>query len=404
MTKASRWENIGFHLAGYGVLVTVAVVALLNAPSAGMRWLQAAILLTFGILQARVPDETKPVGHAHLYLGVQGTLVALLILLQPGWTMFPMLYFPLSVQAILLLSFIPGIFWIALYSAISVGSIALSQGWQAGLLALFAYGGGYLFFGSFAHALVRAEKARRESQELLAELQEAHGQLQEYARRVEELAVVQERNRLAREMHDTLGHRLTVAAVQLEGAQRLCAQDQERAAQMVSTVRDQVREALAELRSTVATLRTPIEADLQVRSSLQRLVGDFEQATGLTVHRVLPDSLPDLPAAHRLALYRAAQEALTNVQRHAQASQVWLVLNISPNDITLIVGDDGQGLTFEAGKTGVGLLGLRERAELLGGHLHLEPRRGGGAQFSFHLPLPKTEVGFAPGDEGNGNG
>ena len=105
MTKASRWENIGFHLAGYCVLVAVAVVALLNAPTAGMRWLQAAILLTFGILQARVPDETKPVGHAHLYLGVQGALVALLILLQPGWTMFPMLYFPLSVQAILLLSF-----------------------------------------------------------------------------------------------------------------------------------------------------------------------------------------------------------------------------------------------------------------------------------------------------------
>jgi signal transduction histidine kinase len=241
--------------------------------------------------------------------------------------------------------------------------------------------------------MVRADVARRESQTLLAELQEAHQKLQDYALRAEELAVVEERNRLAREMHDTLGHRLTVSSVQLEGAQRLCTQDHHKAAEMIGTVREQIREALAELRRTVATLRAPIEADLHLRSSLRRLMANFEEITGLTIHQVLPEKMPDMPETHRLTLYRAAQEALTNVQRHAQASQVWLVLSISAGGITLLVGDDGQGLSSSADEMGFGLRGMSERAAQLEGELYIEPRQGGGTQLSFHLPLPEKDGG-----------
>jgi signal transduction histidine kinase len=273
--------------------------------------------------------------------------------------------------------------------------------WQEGLIGLVMYGGINLFFAGYATALKRADTARRESQALLEELQEAHRQLQEYALRAEELAVVEERNRLAREMHDTLGHRLTVASVQLEGAQRLCPTDPDRAASMVGTVREQVREALGELRGTVATLRTPIEADLQLRSSLRRLVSHFEGATGLTIHRVLPEAIPDLPSEYRMALYRAAQEALTNVQRHAGASQVWLVLTLGDEAITLLVGDDGRGLTLSGEEMGFGLQGMRERAAQLGGALYLEPRRGGGTQLSFRLPLPATGTPAETAEKGS---
>ncbi|NIV30719.1 MAG: sensor histidine kinase, partial [Anaerolineae bacterium] len=247
------------------------------------------------------------------------------------------------------------------------------------------------FFGVFAHAFVRADAARRESQQLLAELQEAHHQLQEYALHAEEMAVVQERNRLAREMHDTLGHRLTVAAVQLEGAQRLCSADPERAQDMVSTVREEIREALGELRGAVATLRAPIEADLQLRSSLRRLIAHFEEATGFVVHQVLPEEMPELPGTYRLAIYRAAQEALTNIQKHAEATQVWLMLSTQDDAVTLLVGDDGQGVSLSGEQSGFGLRGMRERAAQLGGELHLEPRRGGGTQVSLRLPLPAHE-------------
>jgi signal transduction histidine kinase len=282
-------------------------------------------------------------------------------------------------------------YWGLFYTAVTAASFAVGINLGEGLIALFLYGVLYAFVGAFAHALVRADTARRESQSLLAELQEAHGQLQEYALHAEEMAVVQERNRLAREMHDTLGHRLTVAAVQLEGAQRLCAADPERAEDIVGTVREQVRDALAELRGAVATLRAPIEADLQLRSSLQRLITNFQDATGLIVHQMLPEEMPHLPGPYRMAIYRTTQEALTNIQKHAQAQRVWLMLTISNNRVSLLVGDDGQGVSLRKDQSGFGLRGMRERAAQLGGELHLEARKGGGTQVSFRLPLPAPE-------------
>ena len=390
----TRREDLLAAIAGYLTLAAVAVASLSTMHQAGERWeIAAGLLLAFGILLARMPKAGSPAWHSHLYLAVQGSLVAGLLAMQPSTGIFPILYFILSPQAMLLLPQRPAALWIVAFILVAGGSTVITQGWLEGLIVLPIYAGGYFFFGIFAHALVRADTARRESQALLAELQEAHRQLQEYAARIEELVVVKERNRLAREMHDTLGHRLTVASVQLEGAQRLCTADPERAASMVGTVREQVREALGELRSTVATLRTPVEADLQLRSSLRRLMAHFEKATGLTVNRILPEEMPHLPDDHRLALYRAAQEALTNIQKHAEAQQVWLVLSSSDEAVTLLVGDDGRGLTLSRDATGFGLRGLRERAAQLGGELHLEPRRGGGTQVSFRLPLLREEDG-----------
>jgi signal transduction histidine kinase len=387
----SRRESMIFQIASFVIIGASAIVGFMYVSSTTSRVVMVILLLAFAILQVRGPDEESPTWQIHLYLGVQGVLVAILLFLVPGWTMFPVLYCILSAQAVLFLSPNPGLIWIVVYVLVTAASFAIRIAWQEGPPALVLYGAINGFFAAYANALLRAHTARQESQSLLAELQEAHAQLQEYSLRAEEMAVVEERNRLAREMHDTVGHRLTVASVQLEGAQRLCPTDPEQAASMVGTVREQVRKALSELRSTVATLRAPVEADLQLRSSLQRLTADFEAATGLTVHRVLPDEMPSLPDAHRLALYRTAQEALTNVQKHAHASQVWLVLTTSDRVITLLVSDDGQGVSLSAEQAGFGLRGLRERAEQLAGELHLEPRQGGGTQLSLRLPLPTGE-------------
>ena len=123
--------------------------------------------------------------------------------------------------------------------------------------------------------------------------------------------------------------------------------------------------------------------------ALRRLADHFHTATGLEVHLVLPTEPFDLPAAHHLTLYRAAQEALTNVQRHAQATQVWLVLTLHPDRLTLLIGDNGRGFPPEAERQGFGLRGLRERLEALGGTLDLEKRSGGGAQLHIALPCPQ---------------
>jgi signal transduction histidine kinase len=388
---STRLEKIGFTITSYVVLVAAGVVGLRFRPpaTAMLRWVIVILLAAIAIVQMRPPKRGSPSWKIHLHVGVHGSLVAALMFLQPGWTMYPVLYITPITWAILALPLPVGVYWIAFFTVATAASFAVGINLGEGLLALFLYGVLYSFLGAFAAALARADAARLESQALLVELQEAHDQLQEYAMRVEELAVVEERNRLAREMHDTLGHLLTVSAVQLEGAQRLCSQDQERAALMIGTVREQIREALKELRSTVATLRTPVEAGLHLRSSLKRLATHFEEATGLTIHRVLPDEMPSLPASHRMALYRAAQEALTNAQKHAGAQQIWLVLTAGQDSITLLVSDDGHGFSTRDQQGGFGLRGLRERASQLGGELHVEPRPGGGTQLSFRLPLPE---------------
>jgi signal transduction histidine kinase len=385
----TRRENVVSLTAGYVLLVAAAVVGLrFNPPAtAALRWVILILLAALAVLQTRPPGKASPTWRIHLHLFVYGVLVAGLMFLQPGWTMYPVLYTTPITWAVLRLPSRQAVLWVAAFTAATAASFALGISPEEGLVALFLYGVLYAFMGAFAGALARADAARGESQRLLTELQEAHRKLQDYAGRVEELAAVEERNRLAREMHDTLGHRLTVAAVQLEAAQRLCSGDPERSAALVGTVREQVREALAELRRTVSALRAPIEEDLQLRTALKRLVAHFEEATGLAVQQVVPDDLPDLPPTHRLALYRAAQEALTNVQRHAEANQVWLVLSATDAAISLLVSDDGRGVTLTGEQEGYGLEGLRERARQLGGELHLDARRGGGTQLTFRLPI-----------------
>jgi signal transduction histidine kinase len=385
----NRPLRIGFVVVSYVLLVAAGVVGLRFDPPAAvtLRWLVIILLVAIAVIQLCMPKVGSPRWKTQLYLALHGGLVTALMFIQPGWTMYPVLVVVPLTWGILALPLRVGAVWIAIYTVAAAASFGVGINLSEGVVGLFLYGVLYSFFGVFAHALASADRARRESQDLLAALREAHLQLQEHALRAEEMAVVEERNRVAREMHDTLGHRLTVASVQLEAAERLCPIDPVRAESLVGTVREQVREALSELRGTVATLRTPIEADLQLRSALRRLMEQFEAVTGVTVHHALPEEMPALTGVQRLALYRAAQEALTNIQKHAGAGRVWLVLTITDGTITLLVSDDGRGVSLPPGKGGFGLQGLQERAEQLGGELHLEPRPGGGTQLSFRLPL-----------------
>jgi signal transduction histidine kinase len=139
-----------------------------------------------------------------------------------------------------------------------------------------------------------------------------------------------------------------------------------------------------------------LETDLPIKTALQRLSTSFDQATDLSVHLDLSAELPSLSKAQRLALYRAAQEALTNVQRHAQARQVWVEMALHDNCVALIVRDDGVGFPAEAKEAAFGLKGMRERAAHLNGELILENRESGGARLKFVLPLIEE-------NEGDGN-
>ncbi len=352
-------------------------------------WPTLALTVVFLALAATFSGCYEGLGHrwAHLYLLVQTAITVTLFLWHPSLTFYIIWFYVLSIEATMVLPRRAANAWIAAFIIAMIVILLAGTNLATALITMPIYLAGFFFFITFANATRQANQARQESQRLLEELQTAHRKLQEYAAQAETLAVAEERNRLAREMHDTIGHRLTVAAVQLEGVQRLIRHDPDKAEHMAATVREQVRAALQELRQTVATLREPLEADLPLGVSLQRLAAEFERATGIAVHLLLPGDLPGLSAAHRLALYRTAQESLTNVQKHARADQVWMQVSQQDGVITLRVSDNGVGLSERETESGFGLRGIRERAAQLGGDLKLETRPGGGAQLLLCLPL-----------------
>ncbi len=375
--------------------VTLGAVALISLTALGLStptfWALLVLFIILGVLFWAFPHKDASHHQKIRFLAAQTLIITIMMVLGRNTAIFAVLFFISSAQAMMILPGSRGFYWIALFTLIAVIGFVLDEGWLSGLGSVLIYAAGYSFFGIFGSIMMQAQAERQKSQALLEELQETHSQLQDYVLRVEELAVAEERNRLAREMHDSLGHRLTVASVQLEGAQYLIPEDPQRAAQKVEVVRGQVQEALGELRQTVAQLREPLEASLSITQALQRLIASFEAASELTVNVILAEDIPPLPDSHRLALYRSAQEALTNVQRHAKAHNVWLQLTFQGNAVNLLVSDDGIGLPEGAEQAGFGLRGMRERMGLVGGKLLLEPRHGGGTQLRVEVPLPAEE-------------
>ncbi len=358
---------------------------------AAARPIAAVLLVLFGIIFFLLDFKPCPKWLSYTRTGIETLLVAGLLVLRPGWSVFPILFFLMSPD--LMADYPPrvGLSWIGGFSLVTA-VIFISERGISGLVSLIPYVAGYFFFAIFGWTTLQAEKERCRSEQLLSELQQAHEQLQQYAARVEELTIAQERNRIAREMHDTLGHRLTIAAVQLEGAQRLINTDPQRADRILGTVREQVREGLGELRRTVAMLRASVEEDMPIQEALLKLVNQVQEATGLNIHLTIEDCPTELPAPHRLALYRAAQECLTNIQRHSKASEAWLHLTQRDGQISLFVSDNGIGIPLNQMEAGLGLSGLKERASILGGDLFIDPRPGGGTQITFRFPMPEEKI------------
>lgn len=207
-----------------------------------------------------------------------------------------------------------------------------------------------------------------------------------------QLAIIEERNRIAREIHDTLAQDLTGIALQLEAAVQLRELKPERAWERVDKALDLAREGLAEVRRSVRNLRP---APLESRTLQQALSDELrrvESDTGAHTEFELDEELPRLPARVEDALYRIAQEALNNVRRHANASQVRLTLEGEDGggSVHLRVRDDGVGFKPEEAdplRRTFGLTSMRERARLLGGDLEVRPGKNRGTVVDVRVPL-----------------
>ncbi len=390
ISSFNKYPRLAFlSLTAYLTLAGVTIGGVLAVPLILDRWLAMSVLVIFGILISRFPDieNAQKIRSASIIMALQTILVIILLQYQEASAIFAILFFILSVTAGLYFQFRYSLLWIALFIAIIAVSMSRFGAWDDVVGFTGAYTGGYLFLGIVANTLSRLEISQRANDRLLAELQAKNKQLEEYASQVENLTVVEERNRLAREMHDTIGHRLTVSAVQLEGAQRLVDTNPGRSGVMINNVREQVRLALQELRQTVSRLREPVELELSLPQALRRLAASFQEATQIAVQLELPQEDCAIDPIQHLVLYRAAQEALTNVQRHASAQHVDLHITYSSHHIELIVRDDGRGVSEANQSKGFGLMGLRERATQLGGELICQSQPGEGTELTLRLPV-----------------
>jgi signal transduction histidine kinase len=243
---------------------------------------------------------------------------------------------------------------------------------------------GIVLITTIARAAAKEKASREHAEELFSALEISHRQLQEYAGQVAELATTRERNRVARDIHDSLGHYLTVINVQLEKALALREKKPEEAVRAVSDAKHLASEALQDVRRSVGALRTLQELP-KFSSSLTELVERIRSDT-CTVTLNMEGSEDSFPKQGLLALYRAAQEGLTNIQKHASASHIWLDLHFNERDATLSLRDNGQGFDTTKRVNGCyGLQGVSERLDLVGGNLQVESMPGQGTTLLVKL-------------------
>src|SRR6266478_411191 len=314
---------------------------------------------------------------AAAYFIIQLSIASILILLRGSSGELSLILLPLAGQTALVLplrAMIP--VCILIYVTLVMPLLLRSQ-WVDAIAIALVYGTGIVFVVVFTRVAASEREAR-------TELARANQQLRDHAAQVEELATTKERNRLAREIHDSLGHYLTVVNVQIGAAQAIFAQDAVRALDHLSKAQSLTQEGLAEVRRSVAALRASPTESRPLPEALAKLVEQWN-ATGLRARLSVEGARRQLSLQADLTLYRAAQEALTNVGQHAGASRVDLILDYrAPESVLLQVDDDGVGSSNSS--EGFGLLGVRERAQLLGGEVRVHTETGKGFRLEVELP------------------
>ncbi|MEM7115235.1 MAG: sensor histidine kinase [Chloroflexota bacterium] len=234
--------------------------------------------------------------------------------------------------------------------------------------------------------LIKQEWSNRLNlQTLHDELKVSHRQLQQNSAQLAELAVANERNRLARDIHDSLGHHLTAVSIQLEMAIKLHDRAPTQSLAAMQEAKNAAQEALQDVRQSVGALRQPSE-QFDLMPAVELIIGRMKSDQLAITYRLDGDE-SNCPQSTRLALYRAVQEGLTNIHKHAAASHVNLWLQFSPRQARLRIIDDGIGFDLQQKTYGVGLKGVRERIAALGGKVTVDSRPTEGTVLDINIPL-----------------
>ncbi|MEO0455263.1 MAG: sensor histidine kinase [Cyanobacteria bacterium P01_A01_bin.114] len=247
------------------------------------------------------------------------------------------------------------------------------------------------FFGLvlvFVLLLINALVSERQNRRQLAS---AHAQLYEYAIRIEDQATLEERNRIARDIHDSLGHILMAQSIQLDNGLFFLQKNLQKAETFFEAGKQLTADALKELRQSISTLRSaPLQGET-LDVAIAASVDNFRQVTNIEIECQTALHLP-VSAGVRTAVFRIVEEALTNIYKHSRATQVSIVLHTCLSQerqpvLCFKVKDNGQGFLMDQNATGFGLKGMRERATAVGGQFKIASTLGKGCCISGSFPL-----------------
>lgn len=356
------------------------------------------ILLWFGLMGLKPP--TQKTRHKVLYTALELGLLGLTFWLDRRTGFFPLLGLiivirsclifqqagRLIVAALVFISSVLMLFWGMPAPPAKPRQSASSESIANTILTLnintaIAFGLTLLFILLLVNALL----AERQSREKLLL---ANEQLRSYALRIEDQATLQERNRIAREIHDALGHALTAQSIQIENALLFLPPEAEKTHSFLKETQRLGARALQEVRRSIATLRSNPLQGRSLEAAIATSIAEFQTTTGITPALLLQVSQP-ISIEISTAVYRIIQESLTNISKHSAATQVSLHLQQNYNKIHLQIVDNGKGFDPTRNTTGFGLQGMRERTAALGGQFLLTSQPLQGCRIAISIPLPQ---------------
>lgn len=388
-----EWILLGITLLGeirpsrHGISTTTLTLSILT-------------LIGFGLMGLKLP--TGQTRDKVLYTGLEFGLLFLAFLLDSRPDFFPLLGLIIIIRSCLIFGqvnslIVAGLVFIAFLLMLFLGLSSprpprhrpIPESFANTILTLklntaVTFGLAVLFILLLVNALL-AERQSREK------LRQTNDQLRQYALRIEDQATLQERNRIAREIHDALGHALTAQSIQLENALLFLPPDAKETKSFLQEAKQLGARALQEVRRSVSTLRADPLKGQSLETAIASSVMEFQQTTGMMPDYTIQLSQP-IPREISTALYRIVQESLTNIYKHSAATRVKIHLWDTPEAIHLQIDDNGQGFDPQRNTTGFGLQGMRERTAALGGQFFLVSQPGLGCRITVSIRLPRLAL------------
>ena len=378
-----EWLLLGFS----------ALMALMPSPSPRFSVMYPELticsLTFFGLMGLRLPTYNKT--NKVIY-----TTIEVILILITGFfggrsaRLFPFLYLILVTRSCLIFP-LPGRLAVT-FSSFILFLLTLRQRMPPGRFSpiaqerfwFFSFSLAVLFGLSLVFVLVLMNTVLSERQSR-DKLQAANEKLRQYALKIESQATLEERNRIAREIHDSLGHSLTALNLQLETALKLSKHDIPRAMTFLATAKELGSKALQDVRQSVSTMRSHPLQEQSLEQAIQNLAADFQRSTGILPSCQISIISP-LSMEVRTPIYRVIQESLTNISKYAQATEVQLELTTTLETVKLTIQDNGRGFDLEQNTTGFGLQSMRDRTLALGGEFHIHSSHNHGCQIIVDIP------------------